>query len=267
MINRNENHNTAGKSNSYIKWPSTIQVMPESLIRIIWRSRLIVLITTLSALIAVLVYLIRTPPVYISTSRIYVEQSGPKIINETAEGMMTQSKNYLYTQAELLKSTPILSAVADVPGTKQMQTFVKVSNPIGLLKSNLSVTIGSKDDIIRVSFKSNYPAEAAQIANSVVDSYIRYNANRKRSTSAEVLKILQNEKDKRDKELSEKLTAMMNFKRENVSLASGGDQGNIVIERLGKLSSVLTEAQLATIESKSAYESAKALMDDTEKFM
>jgi len=267
MINENENRKTVGKKDSNMRPPSTVQIMPESLIRIIWRSRLIVLITTLVALVAALVYLIKTAPIYTSTSRIYVEQSGPKIISETAEGIMTQSKNYLYTQAELLRSTPILAAVADTPGIKQMQTFAKVNNPVGLMKSNLNVRVGSKDDIISVSFKSPYPAEVAQVVNSVVDSYIKYHGSRKRSTSAEVLKILQNEKDKRDKELSEKLRTMMDFKRENDSLAFESEQGNIVIERFGKLSSVLTEAQLATIESKSAYESAKTLISDPAKFM
>jgi capsular exopolysaccharide synthesis family protein len=239
--------------------------MPESLIQIIWRNRLIVLVTTFVALIAVLVYLIRSTPIYISTSKIYVEQSGPKIIGETEEGIMTQSNNYLYTQAELLKSSPILTSVVDTPGIKQMQTFAKVDSPVALLKSVLDVRVGTKDDIIGVSFKSPYPAEAAEVVNAVVDSYIKFNASRKRSTSAEVLKILKNEKDKRDKELSEKLKLMMDFKRENVSLAFETDQGNIVIERLGTLSTVLTEAQLASIESKSAYESAKAMMSDPAK--
>ena len=266
MINQNENRNTVGNKTSNVRLPSTVQIMPESLIRIIWRSRLIVLITTLAALIAVLVYLIRTAPIYTSTSRIFVEQSGPKIISETEEGILTQSKNYLYTQAELLKSTPILAAVADTTGIKQMQTFARVNNPVGLLKSILNVRVGSKDDIISVSFKSPYPAEAAQVVNAVVNSYIKYHTSRKRSNSAEVLKILQNEKDKQNKELSEELKEMMDFKRENVSLAFEGDQGNIVIERLGRLSTFLTEAQFATIESKSAYESAKAMVSDPAKF-
>ncbi|MFC1603534.1 GumC family protein [Planctomycetota bacterium] len=265
MINQNENRNTVGNKTSNVRLPSTVQIVPESLIRIIWRSRLIVLVTTLAAMIAILVYLIKTAPIYTSTSRIYVEQSGPKIISETEEGIMTQSKNYLYTQAGLLKSTPILAAVVDITGIKQMQTFAKVDNPVALLKSILDVRVGSKDDIISVSFKSPYPAEAAQIVNAVVDSYIKYHSSRKRSTSAEVLKILQNEKDKRNNELSEKLKAMMDFKRENVSLAFETDQGNIVIERLGRLSTVLTEAQLATIESKSAYESAKEMISDPAK--
>jgi len=261
-MNQNETRDTVRKRSSNIRVPSAVQIMPESLIQIIWRNRLIVLVTTLAALIAVLVYLIKAAPIYTSTSKVYIEQSGPKIISETEEGIMTQSNNYLYTQAELLKSSPILTSVVETPGIKQMQTFAKVDNPVALLKSVLDVRVGTKDDIISVLFKSPYPAEAAQIVNSVVDSYIKYHTSRKRSNSAEVLKILQNEKNKRDKELSEKLKATMDFKRENVSLAFETDQGNIIIERLGKLSTVLTEAQLATIESKSAYESAKAMMSD-----
>jgi succinoglycan biosynthesis transport protein ExoP len=262
MINRNESRNTVGKTISNVRLPLTVQIMHESLIQIVWNKRLIVLVTTLATLIAVLVYLIKSTPIYTSTSKIYVEQSGPKIISETEEGIMTQSKNYLYTQAELLKSMPILTSVVDNPGAKKMQTFAKIDNPILFMKRILDVHVGDKDDIISISFKSPYPAESAQIVNSVVDAYIKYHASRKRSTSAEVLKILQNEKDKRNNELSEKLKAMMDFKRENVSLAFETDQGNIVIERLGRLSTVLTEAQLATIESKSAYESAKAMISD-----
>jgi succinoglycan biosynthesis transport protein ExoP len=265
MMNQNETRNTAGKPASNVRIPSAAQIMPESLIKIIWNNRLVVLVTTLTALIAVLIYLIKATPIYTSTSRIYIEQSGPKIINETEEGIMTQSNNYLYTQAELLKSMPILNTAADTPGIKQMQTFAKVSSPVASMKSALDVRVGTKDDIISVSFKSPYPAEAAQVVNTVVDSYIKYHTSRKQSNSAEVLEILHSEKDKLDKELSEKLKTMMDFKRNNVSLAFESDKGNIVIERLGKLSTVLTEAQLATIESKSAYESAKAMMSDPTK--
>jgi succinoglycan biosynthesis transport protein ExoP len=262
MISQNGNNNAVEENGSYGGMPPAIGWMPESLIRIIWRSGWIVLLTTALALAAAFVYLSKAKPVYTSTSRIYVEQSGPKIFAETEEGIMTQSKNYLYTQAELLKSMPILADVLDVPGVRQMKTFARVDNSIAHLKRNLDVRVGKKDDIINVSFNSPYPAEAAQLANEVVDSYITYHASRKRSTSAEVLKILQNEKAKRSEELTEKLEAMMDFKRKNEALALEGSQGNIVIGRLEKLSTVLTEAQLATIESKSTYESTKEMVSD-----
>ena len=135
----------------------------------------------------------KATPIYTSTARLYVEQSGPKIITEY-EGVMTGSKNYLYTQSELIKSTPIVAGVVDDAQIRGFKTFTGVDNPVGYIKKNLNVTVGKKDDIIAVSFDCPYPAEAAQIVNAVVESYVRYHSTRKRSTVAEVLKILQKEK-------------------------------------------------------------------------
>jgi len=246
--------------------PPMVGLVPENLIQVIWRSRWIVLLSTVFALILAVIYITKATPIYTSTSRIYVEQSGPRILTQE-EGVMTQSRNYLYTQAELLKSTPILSAVLDTPGIRQMQTFTRVDNPVGYLKKTLEVDVGRKDDIISLSFNSPYPTEAAQMVNAIVDSFITYHSTRKRSTSAEVLKILQSEKNKRSKELAEKLKAMMDFRQENEALAYESRQGNIVIDRLERLSMVLTEAQLTTIESKSVYESTKEMVNDPTKLM
>jgi len=262
MLNENENQNVIQENGSNLRMPPTAGFMPEGLPQIIWRSRWIVLLTTVVALAVGFLYITKATPIYTSTSRIYVEQSGPRIITEMEEGVMTQSKNYLYTQAELLRSTPILAAVLETPGIGQMQTFTRVDNPIAYLKNTLAALVGKKDDIISVSFDSPYPAEAAQVVNAVVDSYITYHSTRKRSTSAEVLKILQNEKTKQGKEQTEKLRAMMDYKKENAALGFESRQGNVVIDRLQRLSTVLTEAQLATIESKSAYESTKEMVSD-----
>lgn len=237
-------------------------LITENLISVLWRNRWVMFVSVIVFLLAALIYVIKATPIYTSTSRVYVEQSGPKIITEMEEGVMTQSKNYLYTQAELLKSTPILSDVLDITSTKQMNTFNDVDNLLIFLKKNLDVTVGKKDDIISISFNSPFPVEVAQIVNEVVDSYITYHATQKRSTSSEVLKILKTEKDKRNKELADKLKSMMEFKKENEALAFESKQGNIVIERFARLSSVLTEAQLSTIESKSIYESTKEMISD-----
>ena len=265
MINQNGNPSTVGEDGLNLSTVSAAGLTQENVFQIMWRSRWIMLLATIGALAMGFIYVSKATPIYTSTSRIYVEQSGPKIITEMEEGVMTQSKNYLYTQAELLKSTPILTAVLETPGIRQMQTFASVDNHIAYLKKTLDTVVGKKDDIISISFKSPYPAEAAQVVNAAVDSYITFQATRKRSTSAEVLKILQNESVKRGNELTAKLKAMMDFKNENAALAFESRQGNVVIDRLERLSTVLTEAQLTTIESKSAYESTKDMVSDPVK--
>ena len=262
MANQNDNKKKIqDNSSSVVRQPLT-GIPSKSLFQILWRSKWIVLLTTVLAVTATSVYLSKAIPIYRSTSRIYVEQSGPRIIDEMEEGVMTKSTNYLYTQAVLLKSTPILAATLNDPNIRQMKTFSDIDSSIDFLKDTLDVSVGSMDEIISVSFESPYSKEAAQIVNAVVDSYITFHANRKRSTSAEVLNILQALKDKHNKELSEKLNAMMEFKKGNPALAFENQQGNIILQRLERLSSVLTEAQLTTIEKQSFYESIKELISD-----
>src|SRR4030043_397816 len=180
MISQTENSGTTEHNNARTL---PVGIVPEDLVQIIWRSRWIVLLTIAVALGAGLTYITVATPVYTSTSRIYVQQSGPKILTET-EGVMTQLKNYLYTQAELLKSTPILSSALEQTGIKQLKVFEKIDNSILYLKEEgLDVSVGKKDDIISISSDSPDPLEAAVLVNAIVDSYIKYHATRKRSTT------------------------------------------------------------------------------------
>ena len=88
------------------------EITPPGLLEILWRRRWIVTLVTLASIVGAFIYLMKATPIYTSTSRIYVEQSGPKVITEF-EGVMTQSKNYLYTQAEIFLSTEVLRPVAE----------------------------------------------------------------------------------------------------------------------------------------------------------
>jgi len=238
---------------------------PESLFDIAWRGRWIILTTAVLGLTAGFVYLRQATPLYTSEARIYVEQSGPKIISSMEEGVMTQSKNYLYTQAELITSTPVLSTALKLPDVKGLRTFAEVSNATGFLKKAVSATVGSKDDIINVSLETPYPAESAAIVNAVVESYVTFHAQTKRTTASEVLKILQKEKEKRGAELSERLKAMMDFKTRNEALAFETGAGNVILAELQGLSDALNQSRLATVKARSLYECARDMTGEPEK--
>ena len=124
-----------------------------SMLSILWRRRWSVLVVTAASLAVGIAYLDRATPLYSSSSRIYVERTGPKIITDF-EGVMTQSWNYLYTQAELLRSAPILAMAVAGPDidVRKMKTFRNISNPVGYLKGALESSVGEKDEIITVSF-------------------------------------------------------------------------------------------------------------------
>jgi len=233
---------------------------------VLWRRRWVLLTTVMAALALAAGYLAVATPVYTSSSSVYIEQSGTKILTD-GQGLMTKSDSFLYTQAEILKSAPILSAALDKVDARNMKTFAHVDNPVAWLQLGkvFSAEVGKKDDVVTVALDSPYPQEAADVVNSIVDAYMTAQGARKKTTAAEMLKVLQLEKDKRYAELSDKIAAMLKFKVENGALSFQADKSNIILERLAKLSDTLTGLELDTARIKSEYEAAQATLTDPAK--
>jgi len=216
----------------------------------------------MAVLAAGLFYLVRATPLYTSTSRVYVEQRGPRIIHEVQPGIMTGSMNYLHTQAELMKATSVVSEAIAECGEQGLKVLADVESSVEFLKERLEVSVGREDDIIRVSFQSPYAVENARVVNAVVDAYMRFHAASKQKTSGEVLKILQKERAAQEEVLSERARALTQFREDHPDLAFQTARGNAVLERFERLSAALTEAQLAALEAQSYYEAAKQMADD-----
>jgi capsular exopolysaccharide synthesis family protein len=232
-------------NNSIALFGSSSEAMQEAFVKTVWRERRILLTTIVVSLSVAFIYLTTATPIFTSTSRIYVEPRGPEIIRGT-EGVMTQSKNYLYTQVELLTSTPILISTLKKPGVLQMKVFRGVDEPIVFLKKKgLDISVSKKSDIISVSSNSPEPTEAAELVNAVVDSYVTFHSSHKRGTTADVLKILQKEKIRREAELAEKAEAMVKFRQKNIFPVAENHNGDILLDRLNQL-----QLQLADLSRK-----------------
>lgn len=230
---------------------------------VLWRRRWVMLTSVMLALAVAAGYLAVATPIYTSNSSVYIEQNGTKILTD-AQGLMTKSDSFLYTQAEIMKSAPILSSALEKVNYRQLKTFDHVDNPVAWLQSGkvFSAEVGKKDDVVTVSLDSPYAQEAAEVVNSIVDAYMTAQGARKKTTAGEMLKVLELEKEKRYAELSEKIAAMLKFKVENGALSFQADKSNIILERLAKLSDTLTSLELETGRVQSEYDAARGILDD-----
>jgi Mrp family chromosome partitioning ATPase/uncharacterized protein involved in exopolysaccharide biosynthesis len=228
--------------------------------RVIWERRGIALLVLLLCLAAGVAYCLLAPPIYTGTAKIYVEQVGPKILSEH-EGVMTQSKDYLYTQAELLASTPVLAAALKRPGISDLAVFDDVDNEITLLRDELNVEVSKKGDILRVAFPAADPVEAAQVTNAVVDAYLEFASQEKRTSAGEVLKILRADAELRRAELQRDEKAFIEFKKAHPEISLEHGRGNVTLQRLSRLSDALSAAQIEVLDAKADFESIQALMD------
>lgn len=234
------------------------------LLQIIWRRRWTVILMMLLSLIGAVVYLATATRVYTSTSRLYVDPGPVGAFTDTT-GAANKSDTYQYTQAEMLSSTPILSAAVDSVNARSMKSFAGVTeNLMVYLKSQIHVEVGKKDDILSVSFDSPYPAEAAALVNAIVDAYVTYESGQKHTTADKMLVILQKEKAARDLDLDREMRQAVSFRQKNGALSFDTDKGNVVMDKLGLLTQALTQAQVDTVAIQREYNAAIALMKTEE---
>jgi len=135
--------------------PSLNRGAAQAPLQVAWRRRWTIVLTTILCLAAGVVYLLKATPEYTSSSKIYVEQP-PHLLGDVQALAAQQGDSYLHTQAERIKSTPILTKALDALDAQHMKTFEKVDNLVTYLKRNLDVRVGKQDDLITVSFDSPY---------------------------------------------------------------------------------------------------------------
>ncbi len=227
-----------------------------------WRSRWLVLLCLLLALGAGVTYIELALPLYTSTGKLYLDYGGIRISRPYEPGSVPQTDKYLYTQAELLRSRPILAAAVEMLQQRGTRVFAGVDTPVAYLQDNIRVAVGKKDETIGVSFDSPYPLEAAEIVNYVVDAYMTSRSQRERRNSSQVLQILQSEMTRTNKELEDKRNTLETFQTDKMPLALGSDQSTVVTQRYLDFQTALTQAEIAAREAESFRKGVQFLAKD-----
>jgi uncharacterized protein involved in exopolysaccharide biosynthesis len=113
-----------------------------NLLHLAWRSRwLVLLCMAIGGGIGWFV-LQRVTPLFTSTSRVYVERRLPQILSQQLD--LGQSANYLYTQAELIRSSKVLAEAAKILQSANLETFRGIDNPVGFLQKEIKVRVGNQ---------------------------------------------------------------------------------------------------------------------------
>jgi capsular exopolysaccharide synthesis family protein len=201
-------------------------------------------------------------PMYSTTSRIYIEQSGG---GASALRGGAGPVN-LYTEAERLQSTQILIQALSTPGIRDLPTFAGSDSALDVMRDNLSATVGKEDELINVSFLSPWARDSEQITNAVVDAYRLVTSKQTRSRAAVLLSQIQEQKKQGDQEIDAKSKALLDFQSKYGLLPPSSTRANVVEQRLASLQDALMAAQLEALNAKSAYEQmAQTVMTDPAK--
>jgi capsular exopolysaccharide synthesis family protein len=248
--------------------PSASAALPrDGFLQIVWRQRYVVAGCVVLALVVAGAYLLLATPMYRSDADIYAKPAAGAVVARDDAGRPTGPATInLFREAELITSTPILAHTLNDPSLQNLRTFESVENPFDYLKDHLSVEVGTKEDLLTVSFTSPVKDDAARVVESVVNAYIDFQTKKSRTATDHLLEVLGKERRSLEEAHEAKGAEMVAFKRDRGVLFNEKDRGDINVERVKALSQALTAAQLDTLNARSAYQEAvRPIADDAEK--
>jgi len=243
-----------------------VQDLRNNPVKTLWRRRWSTLACMLAGLVAGYVVFALSDPVYEGKARLFISQSGPKVVQQDFPGTISSGSRWLDTQCDIIRSPAIIGKVASDPAITRLKTFSlypKLSvDPMGYLLLNTRATVGTRSEIVTVSVTGPEKEDVAILADKVIDAYREFNDELKKGSASEVAKMIRAQKDKVAKDLEAKYNERLQFQRENASLSFNRDVRNPVLERVNAISAELTRAELEAVRLEAEYNTVKSAVSD-----
>lgn len=258
--------------------------------QILLRRRWIVYLCILGVGLMALVSSFMATPMYRSTVELQIERQSPEVLTFQDLARMDYSyaayDNFYRTQYRIISSPavargavqelgltehPMIAGDASAPGLLsrvkravgslipskgEQRSPDPVDAAAGLILSRLEVAPVKDSHLVRVSWVSEDPLFAAEVANAVADAYIEFNFASQYSTSRQAGNFLINEIGRLRDEIAEAERKLQQY-GEAKRIISIDDSDNITYKALQEIASRRTEAQTTLAQARAHWDAIR----------
>ena len=279
------------QAGGYPAYPTAPMVQDEDVIdlreywRVLMRRRGTILTVGAIAVVAALIATFITTPIYRASVLLQIEKESSKVVefeSVTPENV-GDMKDFYQTQYELLQSRTLARRVVDQLGLRSSDTFVpeeegsflkdlkqQVSGwmspeaPGGavedqgpdietLFLDHLTVAPVKNSRLVRVSFDSPDPEEAAAIANSLAENYVNTTLERRYDAASYAKTFLEERIELARANLEDSERRLIDYARER-EIINLDDKLDILMTRLKEMSSQQVAAEAQRISAEADYQ-------------
>ncbi len=221
-----------------------------------WKIGAAVVVTT--GLTAAACFLIK--PVYEATARITVDNKMPSsVLGDNGAQNTSDIEEFINTELELIQSDSVLRPVAEryhlLPALRKGGAEGDPKGPVSL--KNLTVTHPLNSLLLKITYRSQKPQQAADVANAVAQSYIdTVYSNRVRSTMG-VSHFMETQLDDLKANMNKSGEALAAYQRQ-LGLPDPEAQTSVIAQRVLQLNTEYTEAENERIRKQTAYRGVQA---------
>ena len=240
--------------------------------RTIVRRRWLIIPFFLAVVLVTSIVTLRQTRIYDATCTIIIDLSAPKVLDkdsvqevvESGSGGYWYSKEFYETQYKVLTSRTVAQRVVDKLQLGQNLKFLGLdevkdpaelekhrgrADPVATLLRNLKLAPVKDSRIVRVTYEDPDPAFAAQVANTLAESYIAENLSVKTVTSQNASEWLETQLAELEKKLDSSSKELFEFKKSHDIVATTWeDRQSMVTQRLNQINDALTRARVRRAE-------------------
>jgi polysaccharide biosynthesis transport protein len=186
-----------------------------------------------------------------------------KTLAERVIRVLNLDANQFFMQAPSSSKSKTMEWIRDVFGLDDSNKDEKAANPASLeerkfaklikyFNLNLSTSPIRNSRLVDVSFESRDPKLAADIVNALADQYIRMNFETKFNSTNSAAKFMDEQITDLKAKVEKSEESLVRFSREH-DIYEISDKGNVILQKLGDLSTALTASQGDRIQKESVW--------------
>ncbi|MGE5351592.1 MAG: GumC family protein [Acidobacteriota bacterium] len=266
--------------NNHHKSQSEEPMRMTHLLEIIYRQKWTIIVTFLTVVSLALIFTLLQKKVYEANTSIIVDESQATLA--LGLGNPDSKTDKVQIQVEVLQSRDLISHVAEkllervyidpnqqkdtlliIRDARQSQKVTDFSSPrmqegvIKQLRNSMELMTKKGMNVVKLSFRSHDPREAALIANMFIETYYERDLNRSRSNSSELRAFLEQQSSIKAKDLARSDSALQSYMQNN-NVTALDVESNITNNKVAALQSELESNEIE-------YQKNRLLLDSYKK--
>ncbi|MBI1399415.1 MAG: polysaccharide biosynthesis tyrosine autokinase [Hyphomonas sp.] len=233
-------------------------------VRTVMRRKFMIFAILVLGLSVAMLLALRVTPLYQATATIEIQREETRIIETgSVEPTMVADSEYMATQYALLKSRALAERVVETLDLAADENYadqdlgreLRVREAADTIAENLKVSPEGRSRVIKVSLVSSDPADAARVANTLVDSFIEGSLERKFNTTAYARKFLEERLATAKSALEEAERKLVDYAQQQDILEVSTNAGNtsLSVDALVALNQELAKAQSERISAEQRF--------------
>ncbi len=199
-------------------------------------------------------YYFTATPIYQADAQLLIQQTGPDVWSPamTAEG---NRQALIPTYERLFSSSRVLEGAVErlqksAPETRIDFATASPEKWTKVLRGNLTARGIRRTNVIEISYRSKSPKAAEAVVDAVVESYLDFMAKNHKNVSAEIVKILEEDRVELDRKINKKREELAAAQRQVKDLGTTEKQhmSHPAVHRVVRLNESLVEVQTERLQ-------------------